>query len=89
MTFQQDFASRMRSARNEAGFTQGELAQRIGRTHSCVSQYETAKRMPDLETAAAIACVLRVSMGYLVPQWDPGELVADENQTDIFDILKG
>lgn len=84
--FADELSGNIRSARQATGMTQGELAQKVGVTDSCISQYETSKRMPSLETMSILSDILNTSLDDLIPKshW---EIPKDENQTDIFDVL--
>lgn len=84
--FADELSGNIRSARQATGMTQAELAQKVGVTDSCISQYETSKRMPNLETMSILSDILNTSLDDLIPKshW---EIPKDENQTDIFDVL--
>lgn len=86
--FADELSSNIRSARQATGMTQVDLAQKIGVTDSCISQYETSKRMPNLETMSMLSDILNISLDDLIPKshW---KMPKDENQTDIFDMLDG
>lgn len=86
MTFKQRLADNIREARMSNGMSQYELAQRIGVTDSCVSLYETGKRMPNMHTMAIMSDVLKTSLDDLVPHVTH-EMPADPNQTMIFDFI--
>lgn len=85
-TFRTELAGNMRDARLASGMTQSELAQQIGVTMNCISQYENAKRMPNLETMSCISHVLDVSLDDVVPEVICMTTV-DPCQTDIFDLI--
>lgn len=86
MTFKQRLANNIREARMSNGMSQYELAQRIGVTDSCVSLYETGKRMPNMHTMAIMSDVLGTSLDDLVPHVTH-EMPVDQNQTMIFDFI--
>lgn len=56
MKFNGDF---LRQRRSEMGFSQEELAQKIGSQHPIVSQWETGKRCPRGEKRRLLAKVLK------------------------------
>lgn len=59
-----EVASALIRARREAGLTQTELAERMGRRQSLISAIESGRRSPRLQTLAdaarALGCELRV-----------------------------
>lgn len=87
MKFVEELASNIRDARKAAGMTQSDLAQMIGCTPNCVSLYETARRMPNLRTMSMMSNALGASLEALIPS-EPYDMPADENQTDIFDLIE-
>ena len=58
---------RIQSARKEAGLSQEQLAEAIGKSPSAVSTIETGKRGASLETLIRIANVLQVSADFFEP----------------------
>lgn len=86
--FADELSDNIRDARMAIGITQAELAQKVGVSNSCISQYETSKRMPSLETMSILSDIFNTSLDDLIPKsrW---ETPKDEGQTDIFDILDG
>ena len=58
-------ADRLRAARRHRGWTQTELAERVGVTQSQVSQWENS-RFPGRDYLAAIAETLNVSLDHLL-----------------------
>ena len=68
---------RIQSARREAGLSQEQLAEAIGKSPSAVSTIETGKRGASLETLIRIANALQVSADYLLADqlphipWEP------------------
>lgn len=62
------FARKLYSLRTEAGFTQAELASRIGITPSMVSLLETASYEPNYTVLVKLADTLGVSTDYLLGQ---------------------
>lgn len=64
----------IRNARQEKGFTQEELAERIYVTRNSVSNYETGRSKPDIEMLRSIAEALDT---------DPNTLIYGEKKTDV------
>jgi transcriptional regulator with XRE-family HTH domain len=55
------FGERLRALRKEKGYTQGELAEKIGINNNILSKYETDKVQPTLERIEWICSALNVS----------------------------
>ncbi|MFI5640311.1 helix-turn-helix domain-containing protein [Streptomyces goshikiensis] len=63
----------LRQIRRERGVTQRTLAAEIGRDFTTVSQYETGRCAPSVDTLATIAAVLDAPMDDFIA---PGEVAA-------------
>ncbi len=61
-----DFGPRLVALRRKRGWSQRDVAQRIGKSDSAIGTYENDTAMPSLETAAALADVFGVSLDYLL-----------------------
>lgn len=61
-----DFGSRLSALRKKRGLTQRDLARRINKSVSAVSGYESNAQIPPTDVLESIACVLNVSLDYLV-----------------------
>jgi len=48
--FSADFARRLQALREQRGFTQTQLGQRAGMASAAISHFETAQRVPSLES---------------------------------------
>lgn len=59
------FASTLKDLRKQKGYTQPELAEKLGISRSAVSMYEQAKREPDLATLKRIAAFFDVDLDRL------------------------
>ena len=57
---------RLKEARKKLGYTQDDLASKIGVSKSAISLYESEKRNPNLETLIEMTYVLGVSADYLL-----------------------
>lgn len=65
------FSERLKLLRNEAGFSQQELASQIGGiSKSSINMYERGEREPGLETTEAIADFFNVDVDYLYGRTD-------------------
>lgn len=65
------FKERLSEARKEKGFTQAELARRLGVTAQAVSKWERGNAYPDIELLDGISTVLDCSFDYLF-QYEKG-----------------
>ena len=61
-----NFTTRFKELRKLAGYTQDELANKLGVVKSTISMYETGKRQPDFEKLEEIADLFNVNMDYLL-----------------------
>lgn len=61
-----ELGERIRKSREKMKLTQEGLAERIGITNAAISNYETGKKPPGLETLVRIAEELRVSIDWLL-----------------------
>ena len=57
---------RVKELRKEHGWSQGELAERVGTDARQISRYENGRITPSLDVVARLAEVLNVSLDYLV-----------------------
>lgn len=62
----EDFGRRVRKRRTELGWTQGELAERIGTSLSFVGHIERGTRKASLDTLVALSNVLEISTDELL-----------------------
>lgn len=60
------FIANLRSIREEAGFSQSELARRTGMTPSYICDLERGRRKPNLGTLAPLAAALGVAPSTLI-----------------------
>lgn len=61
------FAERLKSLRNEMGWTQPELAQKVGLSNGAIGNYESGTRKPRrMEELEAFADIFNVDMNYLL-----------------------
>lgn len=79
MNFMTQLSGNLREARIALGMTQADVARRLCATQASISQYETARRMPSLETTAMLAWLYGVTLNDLVPV-RPVEENVDDNQ---------
>lgn len=85
-----DFGQRLQKLRKQRGLTQKMLAERINKSLSAVSSYETNAQMPPLDVLISIAAVLNVSLDYLAG-FERREVLAidglSEAQKDLLNLL--
>lgn len=61
-----DFGLRLKQLRKSRGMTQKALAERINKSVSAVSGYESDAQLPPLDVSVSIALALGISLDYLV-----------------------
>jgi transcriptional regulator with XRE-family HTH domain len=61
-----EIGDRLRAARLEAGLTQLQLGERVGRDHRTIHRWEYAMRIPDLNDLLLIADAIGVPLADLV-----------------------
>ena len=66
------FKDNLVSVRKMHGFSQDELAEKIGVSRQTLSKYETGESLPDIERCKLLAEVLDVSLDELV-NYDTGK----------------
>lgn len=86
MRFLEELAGNIRDARVAKGWTQRQLAQKVGVTSSAVNQYERAKRTPNLKTMSIMSHALDVTLDELVP-YATHEIIMDPRQTSLYDLI--
>lgn len=71
-------AAKLTVAREYRGFTKRELAEKIGKTASAVSQFESSRLKPDIETFARIVLALGLSTDFFAQDKQPPEEIQIE-----------
>lgn len=61
-----NFGKRLKALRTKSGYTQKELAQKLGLTKSVISAYENDLRLPSLDILVALSRIFRVTTDYLL-----------------------
>lgn len=86
----QEFGSRISALRKEKGWTQDNLAEKVGVTYQAVSKWETAQSYPDITLLPLLADVLEVSLDELFGRtWrgtEPMESDAEPSGTERISI---
>lgn len=62
----ESFASRLKNAREKAGFTQREIEKETGIKQSTLAGYEIGRTQPDIETLGILAEFYNVSIDWLI-----------------------
>lgn len=65
-----NFQNIFKSLRTAAGFTQVEIAEKLGISRSTIGMYETGAREPDFDTLEKIADFFNVDIDYLLGRTD-------------------
>lgn len=79
------FGERLKSLRESKGFTQDELAEKVGVTKQAISQYERGVRRPDFDTLSALCDLFNVSSDFLLGKSDFTTRLLDENELSMVD----
>ena len=61
-----EFKDNLKRLRTEAGMTQADLAQRLGKAQSCVGMYESGQRRPNFDILAKLADIFDTDMNCLL-----------------------
>lgn len=75
-----DIGERIKSIRQENGYSQSELGDLLGVSANTVSRWETGKALPPLDICVAIGKVFSVSMDFLINDTKPCQ---EEDQISI------
>lgn len=66
-----DFATKLKGLREIRGWSQEELAKRLGVSRSKIGNYEQGTREPDFESLEAIADIFNCPVSYLIADSHP------------------
>lgn len=64
--YKETFGTKLKKARQEAGYTQSQTEELTGIARAKISHYETGKREPDIETLGTLADFYCVSTDWLI-----------------------
>ncbi|WP_017728799.1 helix-turn-helix domain-containing protein [Halalkalibacterium ligniniphilum] len=64
------FSNRLKNLRNNNGYTQQEMANRLGITRQAYGKYENSQAEPDIKTLKKIAEIFNVKTDYLLGRTD-------------------
>lgn len=79
---------RIATLRDKQGWTQEELAKRLGISRAALSHYEKNRREPDYETLTKLADLFRVSIDYLVGRTNNPQSQLDDDVRKFADQLE-
>jgi transcriptional regulator with XRE-family HTH domain len=82
------FAEKLRNVRKEKGWTQLELAKRMGISNTFISQWELGRSHPSLDTFAKLVRTLGVSADYFLFENIPREGVAAINDFELYEYFR-
>lgn len=68
--FKSEFGRRLRKARHAVGFTQGDLADKVGLCTASICYYERGRSIPNIELMSKMCSVLEVRFEDIVPLVD-------------------
>lgn len=74
-----NFHNIFKQLRLSSGYTQVEMAQKLGISRSTIGMYETGAREPDFETLEAIADFFNVDIDYLLGRTDKTTLLPESS----------
>ena len=66
MMYRENFPPRVRKARQDAGYTQAQVAEKTGIPRSNISKYETGNQEPNLEQLGILAQFYNTSINWLL-----------------------
>ena len=90
--FKSYLAGQIKSQRKQAGMTQAELADAIGRTDEAISNIERRKSVPSIETLIAISNVLNLPIRDFFPTGSLGLNVSInrlDKEAEVMAIIRG
>lgn len=74
-----NYGKRIATLRDKFGWTQEDLAKKLGISRAALSHYEKNRREPDFETLTKLADLFHVSIDYLVGRTNnPGSLLDED-----------
>ena len=67
-TFKKCFAQRLRELRKENGITQAGLAERMNVSRTCIANWESGERIPEVAAITYLAKLFKVPVDYLAAE---------------------
>jgi transcriptional regulator with XRE-family HTH domain len=86
MTFAEELGMNLAAARESKDLSTRELAQKIGVTTACISNWEYGRRMPNAKKLSLLCSILEVNVDDILPEakYVP---VTSVGQTTIFEVI--
>lgn len=86
MTFAEELGRNLAAARGSKDLTMREVAQKVGVTVPCISNWEYGKRMPNAKKLSLLCSILEVSVDDILPEvkYVP---MTNVGQTTIFEVI--
>lgn len=78
-----DFAERLKKLRTKRGYSQYDLAKKLGMSKSTISMMEIGRRQPSKETIELIADFFNVSLDYLMGKDNVSFYYFEPQQSDL------
>lgn len=82
--YMEGFAMRLTQLRKKKGYTQAQLADKIGVSNKSVSRWETGDGYPDVSVLPALADALSVSIDALLNEKERQSIPKQMNQTSMY-----
>lgn len=83
-----EIKDRIKQLRLSRGWSQQELADKLGVTNVAVSQWERGVKQPKMEMREALCDLFNVNMEYLNGNWDKISRLLSENEAQMLDQKK-
>ncbi len=83
-----EIKDRIKQLRLSHGWSQQELADKLGVTNVAVSQWERGVKQPKMEMREALCDLFNVNMEYLNGNWDKISRLLSENEAQMLDQKK-
>lgn len=80
------FGLRMKEARENIGFSQDELARKLGMTRLSIGNYESGSQCPGLDTAIEVALQLDLSLDAILREYQRNSLTKSLERVEDLDL---
>ena len=85
-----NFPEKLQKLRKERGWSQEELAEKLGVTRQSISKYEGAQSIPDLDKILKLSEIFGVTTDYLIKdeleeeEYAPSQMQENESESDSY-----